>query len=180
VRRVWEVGAGGGDHFRLRGVVSLRDAPSSIRWVLVRAPHGKFDPQALLCTDLTVDPVQLLAWFVRRWRLEAMWHETRAHLGMETQRQWNARAMVRPTPALQGRFSMITRWAGQVAQAHTLPIRQAVWYRKVQPTFADAIAVVRQHMWTSTHFSMSSAKPDMVELPSARLNRLTETLCYAA
>jgi hypothetical protein len=69
---------------------------------------------------------------------------------------------------------------GPVAQEHALPIRQAVWSRKVQPTFAEAIAVVRQHWWTSTHFYMSPAKPDMVDIPSALLNRLTEPLCYAA
>jgi hypothetical protein len=151
-----------------------------IRWVLVRDPQEEFEPQALLCTDLTVDPIQILEWFVLRWCLEVTWQEARAHLGMETQRQWNALAIARTTPALLGLFSMITLWAGQVAQEHVLPIRQAVWYRKAQPTFADAIAVVRQHLWTSTHFYMSPAKPDMVEIPSALLNRLTETLCYAA
>jgi DDE superfamily endonuclease len=154
--------------------------PLPIRWVLVRDPQEKFEPQALLCTDLMVDPVQILEWFVLRWRLEVTWQETRAHLGMETQRQWNARAIARTTPALLGLFSIITLWAGQVAQEHALPIRQAVWYRKVQPTFADAIAVVRQHLWTSTHFYMSPAKPDLVAIPSALLNRLTESLCYAA
>jgi hypothetical protein len=35
------------------------------------------------------------------------------------------------------------------------------------PTPADAMAVVRQHLWASTHFDMSPAKPDMVEIPSA-------------
>jgi hypothetical protein len=151
-----------------------------IRWVLVRDPHEAFEPQALLCTDLTVDPLQILEWFVLRWRLEVTWQEARAHLGMETPRPWNALAIARTTPALLGLFSMITLWAGQVAKEHALPIRQAVWYRKVQPTFADAIAVVRQHLWTSPHFYMSPAKPDMGEIPSALLNRLTESLCYAA
>jgi hypothetical protein len=150
------------------------------RWVLVRDPQEEFEPQALLGTDLTVDPIQILAWFVLRWRLEVPWQEARAHRGMETPRPWHALAIAHTTPALLGRFSMITLWAGHVAQEHALPIRQAVWYRKVQPTFADAIAVVRQHLWTSSHFSMSPAKADRVEIPSALLNRLTETLCYAA
>jgi hypothetical protein len=145
-----------------------------VRWVLGR------DPQALRCTDLTMDPIQILEWFVLRWRLEVTWPEARAHLGMETPRQWNALAIARTILALLGLFSIITLWAGQVAQEYVLPIRQAVWYRKGQPTFADAIAVVRQHLWTSTHFYMSPAKPDMVEIPSTLLNRLTETLCYAA
>jgi hypothetical protein len=35
-------------------------------------------------------------------------------------------------------------------------------------------------LWTSTHLYMSPVKPDMVEIPSVLLNRLTESLCYAA
>jgi DDE superfamily endonuclease len=154
--------------------------PLPIRWVLVRDPQEEFEPQALLCTDLTVDPVQILEWFVLRWRLEVTWQEARAHLGMETQRQWNALAIARTTPALLGLFSMVTLWAGQLAQEDTLPVRQTVWYRKPQPTFADAIAVVRQHLWTSTHFYMSPTTTDMVEIPRTLLARLTDTLCYAA
>ena len=34
--------------------------------------------------------------------------DVRVHLGMETQRQWNERAIVRPTPALLCRYSIIT------------------------------------------------------------------------
>lgn len=154
--------------------------PLPIRWVLVRDPQGKFEPQALLCTALTAEPVQILEWFVLRWRLEVTWQEARAHLGLETQRQWNTLAIARTTPALLGLFSIITLLAGQLAQEHALPVRQAVWYRKIQPTFTDAIAVVRQHLWTSTHFYMSPAQADLVEIPGALLNRLTDTLCYAA
>ena len=42
----------------------------TIRWVLVRGPHGELDTQALLCTDQTAAPVQILQWFVLRWQLE--------------------------------------------------------------------------------------------------------------
>jgi hypothetical protein len=154
--------------------------PLRIRWVLVREPQGTFEPQALLCTDLTVDPMQILEWFVLRWRLQVTWQEARAHLGMETQRQWHARAVARTTPALLGLCSMITGWDGQLAQEHALPVRQAAWYRKSLPTCADAIAIVSQHWWTSNHFYMSPAKTHMVEIPRALLNRLTESLCYAA
>jgi len=138
-----------------------------MRWVLVRDPHEAFAPQALRCTDLMVAPLQIWEWCVLRWRLAVTWQEARAPLGMDTPRPWTARAIARTTPALLGRFSRITLWAGQVAHEHARPIRQAVWYRKVQPTFADAMAVVRQRLWASTHFDMSPAKPDMVEIPSA-------------
>ena len=58
----------------------------TIRWVLVRDPEGAFDPQALLCTDPSADPTQILQWFVLRWQLEVTFQEARTHLGLETQR----------------------------------------------------------------------------------------------
>ena len=153
--------------------------PVPIRWVLVRDPDGKFDPQALLCTDLTAEPVQVLEWFVLRWRMEVTWQEARAHLGLRPSGS-GTRGRFPHHAALLGLFSMVTLLAGQLAQEHALPVRQAVWYRKSLPTFVDAIAIVRRHLWTSTHFCMSPAKADMVEIPCTLLNRLTETLCYAA
>ena len=44
--------------------------PVPLRWVLVRDPQGEFATQALLCTDLAVEPAQILEWFVLRWQLE--------------------------------------------------------------------------------------------------------------
>jgi hypothetical protein len=64
----------------------------ALRWVLSRDPHERFKPQALLSTNLEYMPAQILTWFVRRWTLEVTLEEARAHLGMETQRQWNDRA----------------------------------------------------------------------------------------
>lgn len=51
-----------------------------IRWVLVRDPLGKFEPQALLCTQQEYSPKQILEWFVRRWQMEVTFEEARAHL----------------------------------------------------------------------------------------------------
>ncbi len=89
--------------------------PVPIRWVLIRDPHGKFATQALLCTDLTATPQQIIAWFVRRWQMETTFEEARRHLGVETQRQWTDKAIRRTTPALLGLFSLVT------LLAHPLP-----------------------------------------------------------
>ena len=53
---------------------------------IVRDPTGRFESQALLCTDLAQDPVQILRWFVQRWQVEVTCREVRDHLGVETQR----------------------------------------------------------------------------------------------
>ena len=85
--------------------------PVPIRWVLIRDPQGEFDPQALVTTHLAHTPGQRLEWFVRRWTMEVTFEEARAHLGLETQRQWNDWAIGRTTPALFGLYSLVTLMA---------------------------------------------------------------------
>ena len=75
-----------------------------IRWLLVRDPTGQLEPQAFLATDLNARPGDILAWFVSRWQVEVTFAEVRAHLGVETQRQWSDKAILRTTPVLLGLF----------------------------------------------------------------------------
>lgn len=155
-------------------------APVPLRWVLIRDPAGKFVPQALLCTDLDTAPAQVLAWFVLRWQLEVTLEEARRHLGVETQRQWSERAILRTTPALLGLFSVVTLLA-HPRMLDAPPVRQAAWYRKATPTFSDALALVRRELWCDhVHFSMSQRDTEMVKVPRAVVERLTEAVCYAA
>jgi hypothetical protein len=154
--------------------------PVRIRWVLITDPKGQFAPQALLCTDTTAEAKQMVEWFVLRWQLEVTFEEARAHLGIETQRQWSELAIVRTTPGLLGLFSLITVFAHQFLHGQELPARQAAWYTKDVPTFADTIALVRGHLWPVEGFWMSCDEDDMVKIPQALLDRLTDTLAFAA
>ena len=154
--------------------------PAPIRWVLVRDPTGVRDPQAFLCTDLDATPVAILAWFVSRWSVETTFQESRAHLGVETQRQWSDLAIARTTPAIFGFFSLVTLWAANPKIAPRLRPRTAAWYDKREPSFSDAIAAVRRIFWSAPSFSMSRHPPDSVKIPIALMERLTEALCYAA
>jgi hypothetical protein len=154
--------------------------PVLMRWVLVRDPQGEYDPQAFLSTHVDHTPLQILTWFVRRWRMEVTFEEARAHLGMETQRQWNDLAIARTTPVLLGLFSLVTLMADHLSTRQTMPVRLAAWYTKELPTFADAIALVRRCLWSSSHFSTSSQSNDVLKIPRSLLERLTDAVCYAA
>ena len=149
-----------------------------MRWVLIRDPKNKFEPQALLCTDLTIQPLQIVKWFVMRWRLEVTFEEVRAHLGFETQRQWSDLAIARSTPAILGLFSLVTLLAHQLAKDGKLPVRQDAWYQKSLPTFSDALAVVRQHLWQQMGFQTSPSQVDRQKVPNILLQRMAEALCY--
>jgi hypothetical protein len=154
--------------------------PVALRWVLIRDPKEAFKPQALLSTHLDHTPEQMLPWFVRRWTMEVTFEEARAHLGLETQRQWNARAIARTTPALLSLYSIVTLTAHLLIEKGATCVRNTAWYRKTRPTFADAMALVRRQLWEHLHFSLSPQETDMLKIPRALFERFTEALCYAA
>jgi DDE superfamily endonuclease len=151
-----------------------------LRWVLLRDPQRQFRPQALLCTDSQVAPWQIVQWFVLRWQLETTYAEVRAHLGVESQRQWADQAIARTTPCLLALFSLVTLLAKDLHQQGKLRVRQSAWYRKPQLTFADTIAAVREQLWTCSLFARSPQKQDQIEIPRVLFQHLTEALCYAA
>lgn len=151
-----------------------------IRWVLVRDVLGEFEPCALLSTELTHTPLQMLTWFVRRWRMEVSFEEARAHLGVETQRQWSDLAIARSTPILFAVFSLVTLMANSLIKDQAQIVRTAAWYAKEQPTFSDALALVRRCLWSNCHFQMSEAETDQVKIPRSLFERLTDAVCYAA
>ena len=97
---------------------ALRDRtgtrPNAIRWVLVPAPEGRRDPPAFFSTVPDMDPARIIAIFVRRWQIEGTFQEVRAHLGLETQRQWSDAAIERTTPVLLGLYSLICLQAGDI------------------------------------------------------------------
>ena len=155
--------------------------PVLIRWVLIRDPQGAFATQALLCTDPSADPTQILEWFVLRWQLEVTFQEVRTHLGVETQRQWSDRAIARTTPVLLELFSWTALAAHGLQKQQPMIQRRAAWYDKPSPTFVDAIALVRRHLWLASEgFSTSATDPDIQELPVALYHRLVDSLAYAA
>jgi hypothetical protein len=65
-------------------------------------------------------------------------------------------------------------------QAEARVVRPAAWYAKVRPTFSDALAVVRRELWSCCHLAMSESHAEMVQIPRSVLDRLTDTVCYAA
>src|SRR5207248_2976355 len=140
--------------------------PVTIRWVLLRDPAGQFVPQALLATDVEAEPLQIIEWYLLRWQLEVTFHEARAHLGMETQRQWSDRAIARTTPTLLGLFSLVTLLAHPTMSQAGAIQQTSAWYHKPLPTFSDALALVRGALWTDPHFALSPPHTDQVKIPS--------------
>ncbi|PPQ29941.1 hypothetical protein CCS01_20285 [Rhodopila globiformis] len=163
--------------------------------------------RAFVCSDPARTALEILTWYAMRWAtlskvprafargmaaegVEVTVAETRRHLGIETQRQWSDLAIQRTTPLLLGLFSLVTLWAGDLAaRAGKLPVLGAAWYKNPDPTFADALAVVRQRLcaeeavrpilWRDDYPTWRS-RPRTAQKPRPISERLAELMAYAA
>ena len=105
--------------------------------------------------------------------------EGRAHLGIETQRQWSDLAIERSDPsALWSLQSRDPLWASACILMDSIPVAQAAWYRKQTATFRDVLALVRRHLWGQETFPTSPTDPDVVLVPRSTLARLALAVCY--
>lgn len=155
-------------------------APVPIKWIVVRDPEGKLRTEAFFCTNLEAGELQILRWFILRWNIEVTFEELRAHLGIETQRQWSDKAIARSTPALFGLFSIVVLVAIKMLKDATIPILKCAWYRKPEATFSDVIAFVRRHIWSARYFANSSETADLINSGHNLLADLLDQVCYAA
>ena len=62
----------------------------------------------------------------------------------------------------------------------SMVVRQASWYEKQAPTFSDALAAVRRHLWRQQTFFTSPSDREIVKISRGMLDRLTDSLAYAA
>jgi hypothetical protein len=116
---------------------------------------------------------------VQRWTIETTFEESRAHLGVETQRQWSDQAIARTTPCLFGLYSVVTLLAHALHPDGKIPVQRTAWYDNSHATFADVLAAVRRPLWGDFSYSTSARDPDCVEIPTSALYRLVQAVCYA-
>jgi len=122
--------------------------PILIRYVLVQDPATN-KVQAFFSTDINLSAVAIVEYFIMRWNIETTFEEVRAHLGVETQRQWSDKAINRTTPLLMGIFSLVCIIAHKLSHniinnINSFAISTA-WYKKNgQATFSDVMLYVKQ------------------------------------
>lgn len=121
--------------------------PIPIKWVLVIDPEGELDPVPLMCTDLTISPEKIIAYYIKRWNLEVTFEEVREHLGVETQRQWSDKAIARTTPILMSLYTIVCLICNRLHEENPIEVAQTAWYEKEDATFSDLLKSVRKILW---------------------------------
>lgn len=149
-----------------------------IRWVLTRDPDGQLEPRAYFCTDQSLSAVEVVSLFIKRWTIEVTFEESRAHLGVETQRQWSDLAIERSTPCLLGMFSLVALFGAALHPDGKVPVQRTAWYHKTEATFSDVLAEVRRNLWGNFTYHTSPQDPDVCLVPRSHVNRLAYAVCY--
>ncbi len=155
-------------------------APLPIRWVLTRDLKGERDARAYFSTAQDQSGLSIIIDFMKRWCVEVTFEESRAHLGIETQRQWSDMAIERTTPCLFGLYSVVALLGRSLHPTGDIPFQQTAWYQKPQATFTDVLAAVRRHLWNNFSYSTSPQNPDVILLPRSDLARLADAVCSSA
>ena len=132
-----------------------------VRWVLVKDPEGKLEPVLLACSDWELPAEKIVAFFVRRWRVEVTFAEVRRHLGIETQRQWSDLAIERETPCLMALFSIVCLLADTLHKCCPIRPNTTAWYKKQGVTFSDVLSAVRLEIWAKSKLSTSLFNADI-------------------
>jgi len=153
--------------------------PLPIRWGLSRDPEETLEPRAWFSTRPDDAATEIVAEFVLRWPLEVTFEESRAHLGIETQRQWSDLAISRQTPCVFGLYSLVVALGQLLHRQEPLRCRTASWYPKAEATFSDVLAAARRHCWTSLDIRISRTDPSRVEIPRHQFDRLMNAACYS-
>jgi hypothetical protein len=121
--------------------------------VLVRdgATQGKvWRNEALLCTDLTLTPVEVINGYLQRWSVEVAYCESKQQLGLHDPMVWTEQAVQRAHPLAWFAGSLVVLWYATDGHGEPAARRQRPWYRqRVEPTFADMLWCCRLHLWTS-------------------------------
>ena len=152
--------------------------PLPICWVLVPDPAGKLPTRAYFSTDPAQSAPTIITDVVKRWSIEVTFEESRAHLGVETQRQYNDLAIQRATPTLFGLVSLIVLFSQALYPDGQLPLPHCAWYHKSEASFSDLLALVRRALWANFNYQTSALHPDMLLIPRADLLRLADAVCY--
>ena len=121
-------------------------------------------------------------WFVLRWNIEVTFQESRANLGIETQRQWSDNAIQRTTPLLMALFSILTLIAIKMNSVKRLIVQETTsWYDKQgELTFADIIFIVRKEIWSNRYLRQSANDDDFVKFSDHDIDSLIHHLSLAA
>jgi len=118
-----------------------------VRLVISRDPTGHEKDDFFVTTDLELKPAQVVGGFAGRWSIEDTFKNTKQLLGGQQPQTFKRQGPERAAALSFWLYSTVWLWYLQQRRLwRKLP--RLPWYRqKATPSFADALAALRQQLW---------------------------------
>lgn len=159
---------------RLLWYAVANDAPLLL--VIVRDPDDRQPDDFFITTETDADPGSVAAHYAGRWSIEVTFRDAKQHLGAQDPQCWKRKGPERAAALALWLHAAVWLWyiPAYGARRSWTP---TPWYRsKTTPSFADALAALRQLLWQQQITSLSPAEP----LPTKIIRPLIDTLARAA
>lgn len=135
-------------------VLWYRVLKTPVLLVISRDPTGKERDDFFFTTDLSLKPAQVIGGFAGRWSIEDTFRNTKQFIGGQEPQTWKG-----PGPE---RAAMLSLWLSSVVWLWYLSqkggwrkVKVLPWYpTKMRPSFQDALASLRCHLWGQRIISM--------------------------
>jgi hypothetical protein len=137
-----------------RRVLWYRVCKTPVLLVISRDPEGKERDDFFFTTDLSLTAEQVIGGFAGRWSIEDTFKNTKQFVGGEEPQTWKGQGPERAAMLSLWLSSVVWLWYlsedRRSGQVKILP-----WYpQKVHPSFLDAWASLRRHLWSQRIISM--------------------------
>jgi hypothetical protein len=129
-------------------VLWYRVSKTPVLLVISRDPEGKERDDFFFTTDVSLTGEQTIAGFAGRWSIEDTFKNTKQFVGGQEPQTWKGRG--------PERAAMLSLWLGSVVwlwylhqPARIHRVTGPAWYPgKTHPSFQDAWAALRRHLWS--------------------------------
>ena len=116
--------------------------------VISRDPKGKEKDDFFFTTDVKMTPAEVLGCYADRWAIEDTFKSTKQHLGGQQPQTWQREGPERAAALSLWLYAVVWLWyLGQKARQRYFIVHP--WNPlKSSPSFLDAIACLRRHLWS--------------------------------
>jgi hypothetical protein len=135
-------------------VLWYRVSKTPILLVISRDPAGIEHDDFFFTTDLSLTPEQVIGGFAGRWSIEDTFKNTKQFIGGQEPQTWKGQGPERAAMLSLWLCSVVWYWyLRQPERIHQ--VSGPVWYPgKSHPSFLDALATLRRHLWRQRIISM--------------------------
>ncbi len=122
-----------------------RDA--MVRLVVVRDPTGHEPDDFFFTTDLQMSPGEVAEIYAGRWSIELCYREVKQGIGGQEPQSWKLKGPERAAGLAFWLYGAVWIWYLKISGERPCFAIKAWYPTKATPSFADALAELRRHLW---------------------------------